>query len=239
MKTCFVVSPIGEEGSAIREKADKVLRYVIKPALEEIGYEVERADESSEAGSISKSVIQKVINSDLVIADLTNNNPNVFYELAIRHAIAKPFVQIIEKGEKIPFDIYDIRTIQYELDLEGADKAKSVIQEFAKSVELQEKLETPVTEVITLSNLDLSADNADSSVLIEELQRINQNINNLEHKLAGRLEQMLSQTNSQMQTLSMEDRMGLAFMEKLFENPTQSDAMINAIQKLSAAAENQ
>ena len=92
MKTCFVISQIGEENSTQRLEADKVLKYVIKPSLEELGYKVVRADESTEAGSISKSVIQSVIESDLVIADLTNHNPNVFYELAIRHAIAKPFI---------------------------------------------------------------------------------------------------------------------------------------------------
>ncbi len=236
MKTCFFVSPIGSESSDIRNRADNVLNYIVKPALEELGYQVERADESTEAGSISKSVIQKILKSDLVVADLSNHNPNVFYELALRHAIAKPFVQIISKDEKIPFDIFDIRTIQYELDLAGADKAKRAIQEFTKTVQDLDRVETPVTEVISLSNLDLNNDgHSDSSVLIEELQRINQNINNLEQKLAGRFEQMMTHNQSpNTQNLSMEDRMGLAFMEKLFENPHKSDDMISIINKLNS-----
>lgn len=237
MKNCFFISPIGSEGSEVRKRADDVLNYIVKPALEEIGYKVERADESTEAGSISKSVIEKVLHSDLVVADLSNHNPNVFYELALRHAIAKPFVQIIVKDEKIPFDIFDIRTISYELDLAGADKAKKAIQDFTKTVQDSDRVETPVTEVISLSNLNFNNNGeSDSSILIEELQRINQNINNLEHKLAGRFEQMITQSSKQnlnMQDMSMEDRLGMAFMEKLFENPSKSDEMMDLINKLN------
>ncbi|UAY36461.1 hypothetical protein LAJ61_07185 [Moraxella osloensis] len=236
MKTCFVISQIGEENSTQRLEADKVLKYVIKPSLEELGYKVVRADESTEAGSISKSVIQSVIESDLVIADLTNHNPNVFYELAIRHAIAKPFIQIIQKSQKIPFDIYDIRTIQYELDLEGAEKAKQSIIEFAKSLEGLDRVETPVTEVVALSSLNIvqpSNTSDGSNVLIEELQRINQSINNLEHKLAGRLEQMVKH-NTLNESISMEDKLGMIFIEKLLDNPQKSDDMIGLISKLGS-----
>jgi len=55
--------------------------------------------------------------SDLVIADLTYHNPNVFYELAVRHLNKKPVIHLIKKGEKIPFDINDRRTIFYEFNV--------------------------------------------------------------------------------------------------------------------------
>jgi len=87
-KSCFVIAPIGQEESETRNRSDLVLKHIIKPAAEECGYKAVRADEISEPGIITTQVIQRLIDDDLVIADLTERNPNVFYELAIRHAIA-------------------------------------------------------------------------------------------------------------------------------------------------------
>ena len=85
-KTCFVISPIGEPESDTRKRADKILKYVIDPSVERRGYKAVRADHISEPGMITSQVIQHIVDDDLVIADLTDRNPNVFYELALRHA---------------------------------------------------------------------------------------------------------------------------------------------------------
>jgi len=68
-----------------------------------------RADELAEPGIITSQVIQHIVDDQLVIADLTERNPNVFYELALRHALRKPVVQIIHRGEAIPFDVAGMR----------------------------------------------------------------------------------------------------------------------------------
>ena len=103
VKMCFVIAPIGEPDSETRKRSDQILRHIIRPAVEHRGYEAVRADELDKPGMITSQVIQHVIGAPLVIADLTERNPNVFYELAIRHAIRKPIIQIIRKGENIPF----------------------------------------------------------------------------------------------------------------------------------------
>ena len=108
---CFVISPIGESDSDTRKRADQILRHVIKPAVEQCGYIATRADEIDQPGIITSQVIQRVVEDPLVVADLTERNPNVFYELAIRHALRKPLVQIIKKGEQIPFDVAATRTV--------------------------------------------------------------------------------------------------------------------------------
>ena len=110
-KTCFVISPIGEEGSDTRERSDQVLKHIITEPIEKLGYTVIRADKISEPGIITTQVIEYIVDAELVIADLTEKNPNVFYELAIRHAIRKPLVQMIKKGETIPFDVAATRII--------------------------------------------------------------------------------------------------------------------------------
>ena len=110
-KTCFVIAPIGDPESEIRKRSDQVLKHVIAPAVRQCGYTPLRADHISEPGLISSQVIQHIVNDPLVIADLTGRNPNVFYELALRHALRKPLVQIMKSGEQMPFDVAGTRTI--------------------------------------------------------------------------------------------------------------------------------
>src|SRR5215218_6577854 len=80
---CFIISPIGDEGSENRLRADLVLEEVIAPAATECGYEAIRADRVSAPGTITSQVIQHLYSDPMVVADLTDHNPNVFYELAV------------------------------------------------------------------------------------------------------------------------------------------------------------
>jgi hypothetical protein len=101
---CFIISPIGNPESEERNRADGILDEIIRPALEP-QYRVERADHDKSPGIVTEAIIGKLIDADLVVADLTGHNPNVFYELAIRHATGMPIVQVIESGNNLPFDI--------------------------------------------------------------------------------------------------------------------------------------
>lgn len=135
-KICFVISPIGEEGSETRERSDQILRHIISAPVEQLGYTVIRADKISEPGIITTQIIGHIVDADLVIADLTDKNPNVFYELAIRHAIRKPLVQMIRKGDIIPFDVAATRIIQFDLhNLDSVANAKDEILSQVKSLE--------------------------------------------------------------------------------------------------------
>ncbi|MGH9952528.1 MAG: hypothetical protein ACRD5J_12940 [Nitrososphaeraceae archaeon] len=111
-KKCFVISPIGEEGSEVRKRADQVLNYVIRPITEEqYSYETARADDIPRPGMITSQIIERLLHDDLVIEDLTSANPNVTYELAVRHMTRKPVIQIKDSSDPLPFDISDARTI--------------------------------------------------------------------------------------------------------------------------------
>jgi hypothetical protein len=115
MKKCFVISPIGLPGSAVREQADAVLDYIVDPALREMEIEAIRADKLAEPGLITDQMIAAILNYDLCIADLSGHNPNVFYELAIAQAAERPVVLMKLAGEAIPFDVKDYRLIEYDL----------------------------------------------------------------------------------------------------------------------------
>jgi hypothetical protein len=109
--TCFYVTPIGEDGSEERKHSDLFLGSFVEPAVQQFNLRVVRADAIDKPGMITRQVIEFIVRSRLVIADLSFHNPNVFCELALRHATRMPIVQIIRAGDKLPFDIHQMRTI--------------------------------------------------------------------------------------------------------------------------------
>lgn len=174
-KACFIIAPIGEAESETRKRSDQVLKHVISPAAVECGYTATRADQISEPGIITSQVIQHIVDDPLVIADLTERNPNVFYELAIRHAIRKPLVQLIKKGEQIPFDVAGTRTIHVDHhDLDSVEDAKKEIVAQIKSLEADSsKLETPISVSLDLQLLRQS-DNPEQRSLADVLSVISE-----------------------------------------------------------------
>ncbi|MFC7447898.1 hypothetical protein [Rhodococcus daqingensis] len=134
-KTVFVVSPIGSPGTPEAVKASQTLEYIIRQALPAPEWEVVRADEEEDPGSITHMVIERIVNSDLIVADLTDYNPNVFYELAVAHGYKKPVVTLMTDGQKPPFDIVDLRTVFYDLaNPESVHRAKIRLAASARAV---------------------------------------------------------------------------------------------------------
>jgi len=116
-KTCFIISPIGPEDSDTRKTADDFLELLVEPALAKYDFVVTRADKIARPSTITADIIRLVQESDLCIIDLTNNNPNVFYECGRRHEAGRPFIQMVRKGDEgsLPFDVSGIRTVIYDL----------------------------------------------------------------------------------------------------------------------------
>src|SRR5918999_2944641 len=100
----FVAMPFG-----IKEDIDfnAVFRELIKPALEGAGFEVFRADEEMRAGNIRTDMFQELLLADLVVVDLSIDNPNVWYELGVRHGLrARGVIQLKCRRDYLPFDVY-------------------------------------------------------------------------------------------------------------------------------------
>jgi len=175
-KTCFVIGPIGEEGSEIRARSDKVLKHIITPPAKECGYEPVRADAISEAGIITSQIIERLMEDDLVIADLSHQNPNVFYELALRHVFRKPVVLMIDNDQEIPFDISAARIIPVDYrDLDSVEEAKAELTKQIKAIEENSgDVDTPVSMAVDLKELRASKNPVAKSnaEIIERLQDI-------------------------------------------------------------------
>jgi hypothetical protein len=110
-KLCFVISPIGADGSPERDAADWFLE-IVREALG-ANYRIERADALKKSGQITAQIIQFIESADLIVADLTAHNPNVHYELGVAHAREKQVVPMMLKGDRLPFDNSHMRTIFY------------------------------------------------------------------------------------------------------------------------------
>ncbi|MGW7516940.1 hypothetical protein ACWGJ2_15240 [Streptomyces sp. NPDC054796] len=135
VRTCFVIGPIGDahaphHSDEHRSYEDhlRVFEKVIVPACARFEIEALRADRISRAGDINEQICRHVLQADIVIADVSGGNPNVMYELGLRHITGKPTIHIGEHGQ-LPFDIAPIRTIRYSRSLSGFADARAEIED--------------------------------------------------------------------------------------------------------------
>jgi hypothetical protein len=150
MALCFVVGPIGKDSSPERKHSDLLLHAVIKEVLQsaEFGYTVKRADEDADPGMIGDRVVTDIINAELVVADLTDLNPNAFYELGIRHSTEKPTIHVAKMGTLLPFDNVSHRTIFIDLmDWHSIQQARARLAEAVRATKAPGfKVSNPITQ---------------------------------------------------------------------------------------------
>jgi len=175
-KTCFVICPIGKDNSDERRWSNDVLDCIITPVVEEMGYQKPiRADGINESGIITRQIVDLLIESDLVIADLSFGNPNVFYELAIRHITKKPCIHMISIRDDNPFDTSSNRAITFDIDVRSANEAKDELKNHILSIK-NGKLETdnPISTALTLKNLKGNGDSDQYNIaqLLEEMKNL-------------------------------------------------------------------
>lgn len=147
---CFVDMPFGHKTdpkTGIEIDFDQIYETGIKPAVEAAGLECVRGDQERTGGIIHTAMFARLLLSEFVIADLTTANPNVFYELGVRHT-AKPYttIPIFATISDLPFDVNLVRAIPYDLD-KGVlpDKGAKVLRE-TLTTRIRAALEGPVTK---------------------------------------------------------------------------------------------
>lgn len=150
-KQCFVIMPFGQMGTEDHIRNLKIYQQLIRPVLRQCGFKSIRADELEHLGNITRDIIELLHEADLVIADLSGKNANVFYELGVRHALFRyGTVPIIRKGETLPFDIANYRAIFYSTELDGPEEFR---RELLKRIKVfdskpKRKSDNPVHDII-------------------------------------------------------------------------------------------
>lgn len=179
IKTCFIVTPIGDTGSPIRRKIDGLLLSVLKPVLDDFGFDVKVAHEIAEPGSITQQVIKLLLEADLVIANLSGLNPNVMYELAVRHAQRLPVICICEKATNLPFDIAAERTIMYEDDIAGAAALKESLTVTIPLAMEDKEPDNPIYRSLSSSIMKEVVKKDGEQYIISLLEELNKRVNTL------------------------------------------------------------
>lgn len=170
--TCLVISPIADPGTDARKRADQLFKHIIEPVVSALGYAAKRAEEMGLPGIITGQLLTAVADSDLLVADLTDRDANVFYELAIRHASQRPVVQLIDSAQRPPFDLADMRTIGVDVhDLDSAEDARRQLEDQIERANTSSRVDTPIASAKALKTLWESQEPA-APVLAEALKEI-------------------------------------------------------------------
>lgn len=229
--TCFVIMPIGTQTigdititeEKLREKYDYIIKNAILKANPDL--EVIRADEELNPSSISNDIFTKLMHSRFVIADITYPNPNVFYELGIRHAIKTGTILIREHVDfTIPFDISHLRHIEYTQEPAGMDNLSKQLKRMFDFYEKNPvKPDNQFLELCSFTNYVPTIFGKDDSA---------------EKKIAADLVTMIL-TNPRMlgaltdNSLSKEEQQK-AFLEELLKNPDEFKQLVQELVKVGA-----
>lgn len=225
-KKCFVVCPIGPENSEVRKDSDQLLKHILTPVCNELDYDVCRADMITDNDTITQTIIEQLQESDLVIADITGNNPNVFYELGYRQATKKPVIQMVKSDiESMPFDVSSIRTIKYTLnDPDRLSDTKESLRKTIKSILEKELLTNSIQQPITVKD-DINP----LTLIADKLTDIEYSISSLQELVTKKDKetvQTIIETLTASQGNSIENQLMMKFVEEVFQDPSKiSDLM--------------
>lgn len=186
---CFIITPIGSERSEVRDSLDGLMQNVIEPVLKEIGFNTDNifvAHQIHESGSINNQIINHIVEDDINIVNLTGLNPNVMYELAVRHSVGKPVIIIAEEGTKLPFDIVDQRTIFYKDTMLGAVLLKEKLSKVIKLIleNPENNIDNPVLKIVKENSVIQEVKNSPSNgdgigLILNKIFELERSINNL------------------------------------------------------------
>ncbi|MFI3939686.1 hypothetical protein VBG40_11510 [Vagococcus fluvialis] len=154
LKKCFFITPIGDSKSNEFEKLEGLIENVLNPVLEEKNYEIIVAHKIQSLGSINDQIFKNIIDSDLIISNLTGLNANVMYETAVAHSFGKPTIMISENGTVLPFDLKADRTIFFSDSIKGTGLLKKDILSKITQLESDANTDNPIVRVIQSSKLN-------------------------------------------------------------------------------------
>ena len=144
---CFVIAPIGGPDSSTRKRTDQLIKHIIEPAAQG-HYTVTIAHKLPQPGKITIQVVEKIVSSALLVADLTDSNANVFYELSLRHVLHEPDILLIQENQidHVPFDLRNTRITPY--DLTNPDKIDETVGSLREQIAVIEQHKEAISSAI-------------------------------------------------------------------------------------------
>jgi hypothetical protein len=176
---CFIITPIGPVLSPIRRAADGLIATVLKPVLEDLKFEVYVPHEMTDPGSITRQVIQHLLDDDLVVANLTGLNPNVMYELAVRHATGRAIVILAELGTVLPFDVSDEPTLFFTNDMSGVEEVRPLFKTMVEAAMRDQTPDNPIYRVKQARVIRDVAAGTPQQYILDQLDAIRQQLTSL------------------------------------------------------------
>lgn len=233
---CFVVgpigskfAPIGDPARDIYEDALDVFEKVVQPACRAVGLDPVRADQIAATGEITEQVFRRLKDDEVVIADVSGGNPNVMYELGLRHTRPLLTVQIGEYGQ-LPFDVSAIRTIQFSRSERGLIDARKELER-ALSAGLAES-GVPVSATRIWNELTDDPDQTDRGEASEPAAELADEVEEPE----GFIDQLAAFETTLPQLTETTERIG-AVVEEMGAIAVDSSATMQAASALSSSAQ--
>ena len=188
-KNCYVIMPYGGNDEERKKRFKSIYSAIIKPAAESKGYTVIREDHEARQGNIGSNIIKSLSEFDLVIADLSENNWNVAYELGIRHALFKSgTILIIDDQTQLMFDIQGNKVITYNYNWYNCidETQQSIVDSISYIEENRTSSDSPVHDIYTrfpVKLIDYLSDNNDEeketiAALMEENAKLKETLDN-------------------------------------------------------------
>lgn len=185
-KTCFVVMPISDMPPYPEGHFHRVLEHLITPACNAAGFEVIRADKIASTHLIILNIIKNILDADLVICDISGKNPNVMYELGVRHSFNLPTVLIKDHQTSDIFDIQGMRYTRYDENLR-VDNIQRNIESLIDSIrETTTQSKDDVNSFVNLLNISAAKQpapkeiHADTLIVLDAISKLEKRLDLIE-----------------------------------------------------------
>ncbi len=213
-KKCFVIMPFSETDSLAEEKWTEIFEYKIKPAVEEsaLGYECKRY--SLGRANVLKDILEELNRANVVIADLTDNNANVLWELGVRHTLSKRTILIAQDKKFLPSDLKDYPIITYKYKQPPAQFArfKQEIREKLEDIEANpDKADSPIADFLEVKNIAILS--AEKSANLKKMSSL---ISEISYNIDA-VNSILTQVEENKKA-RQKDKMGVFYLHLRFSN---------------------
>lgn len=210
-KSCFIIMPISDSDDYETGHFKRVYEHIIKPACKASGYEAVRADDVAQSNYIIIDILRKILDSDLVICDISNQNPNVLYELGIRQAFNLPTVIIKDLKTQNIFDIQGLRYTEYNHTLR-VDSVGQDIEKLRNTIIETDKLsDKDVNSIIKLLGIKPAESpqkteiSTDTSMILSAINDISSRLTTIEQKRRAGLQSVNHRAMQELPILKLND----------------------------------